>query len=117
MPSDRPKYALGVGNLQAVRDGTLMGYNIFDTVLPTRDARHQRLYLYRQGQFGFLDIGKEKNTRDFRPIEEDCDCHTCQNYPRAYLHHLFEIGDYLAGRLATIHNLRVYTRLIQELRK
>lgn len=128
MPDDRPKFALGVGNPLAIVEGFKLGYQIFDCVLPTRDARHERLYIFEKDPqkadiledkdiFGHLFIGREKYVRDTQPISEYCDCHTCRNYSRAYLHHLFQIEDSLAWRLATIHNLRTYSRLIEILRK
>ncbi len=119
IPNALPKYALGVGNPQAVHDCYQMGWNIFDCVLPTRDARHQRLYILNDDSkkiYSFLHIKEEKYTRDSSPIDSNCDCHTCKNYTRAYLKHLFEIEDATASRLATIHNLRTYTRLIEKLR-
>lgn len=127
MPWDLPKFALGVGTPQDIVDCFKLGYNIFDCVLPTRDARHQRLYIFSQNPekadilkkniHEHLYILREKYVRDNSPISEFCDCHTCRNYSRAYLHHLFRIEDSLAGRLATIHNLRTYTKLIEVLRK
>lgn len=128
MPPELPKFALGVGNPQAIIEGFKAGYNIFDCVLPTRDARHQRLYVFEknpekadilndQNLFGFVYIMREKYVRDNRPISELCDCYACKKYSRAYLHHLFAIEESLAWRLATIHNLRTYTLLIENLRK
>jgi queuine tRNA-ribosyltransferase len=120
IPDNLPKYALGVGNPQAVYDCYQMGWNIFDCVLPTRDARHQRLYILnpedREKIYSYLHIKEEKYFRDMSPIDTNCDCHTCQHYSRAYLKHLFEIEDATAGRLATIHNLRTYTRLLEVMR-
>lgn len=128
MPAELPKFALGVGNPKAIVDCVKMGYTIFDCVLPTRDARHKRLYVFTKDPDNF-DIFNEENITDFvyitderyvrdsSPISDHCDCHTCKNYSRSYLRHLFEIEDSLAGRLATIHNLRTYTKLIEILRK
>lgn len=128
LPDNLPKYALGVGDPQAIVDCTSMGYNIFDTVLPTRDARHQRLYIFNrdpdktdlrvgQGNFGFIYSMREKNILDNGSISSFCHCYTCQNYSIAYLYHLFKIEDSLASRLATIHNLWTYAKLIEVLRK
>lgn len=128
MPADLPKYALGVGNPQALVDCVKMGYNIFDCVLPTRDARHQRFYVFKKDPsqidffkdrefYEYVHILREVYTKDSGPISSFCDCYTCRNYSLAYLSHLFKIEDSLAGRLGTIHNLRTYTRLIEELRK
>lgn len=128
MPSTTPKYALGVGNPQAILDCFLMGYTIFDCVLPTRDARHERLYVFSKDPKD-IDIKTEKQVYEFIHISKDiykndttalsayCDCSTCTNYSKAYLHHLFMVKDSTAGRLATIHNLRMYTMLMQLLRR
>lgn len=126
MPDELPKYALGVGNPEAIADCAQMGYTIFDCVLPTRDARHGRLYNFiadpssidpflTRPLYTFLYINEEKYTRDDSPIATWCNCHTCQNYSRAYLHHLFSIEDSLAWRLATIHNLYMYSQLLSHL--
>lgn len=128
MPPDLPKFALGVGNPQAIIEGFKSGYNIFDCVLPTRDARHQRLYCFTKDPnkvdilkeediFEYLYINREKYVRDQSPISQYCDCQACKNYSRGYLSHLFTIEESLAWRLATIHNLRTYSRLIEILRR
>ncbi|OGE27037.1 hypothetical protein A3H85_03255 [Candidatus Daviesbacteria bacterium RIFCSPLOWO2_02_FULL_40_8] len=126
MPDDKPKFALGVGTPQDIVEGFKMGYNIFDCVLPTRDARHQRLSVLSKDPktldvlhepvFNYLNMNREKFVKDSGPISEYCDCFTCQNYSRAYLHHLFKIEEFTAGRLASIHNLRTYTKIIELLR-
>lgn len=126
-PDSLPKFALGIGNPQDIINCFKMGYTMFDCVLPTRDARHQRLYTFRHDpdQIDLLSVDqinkylyilREPYTRDHRPISEYCDCHTCRHYSRAYLHHLFRIKDATAGRLATIHNLQMYTMLVERLR-
>ncbi len=109
LPDNKPKYALGVGKPEDIKACFKMGYTIFDCVLPTRDARHQRLYLKK----GYLYINKQKYALDFRPISQNCKCHTCRNYSRAYLHHLFKIKDPSAWRLATIHNLWIYSSIFK----
>ena len=128
LPDNLPKFALGVGYPQDIIDLTKLGYHIFDCVIPTRDARHKRLYTWAKNP-DKVNILKEKNlfkhfypdkaryASDKKPVSQFCDCRLCQNYSRAYLHHLFKIGDSLAWRLATIHNLRLYTKLIELLRK
>ncbi len=120
IPDHLPKYALGVGNPQAVWDCYQLGWNIFDCVLPTRDARHQRLYILNpdtpENIYSYLQIKEEKYFRDSLPVDPQCDCHACRHYSRSYIKHLFEIEDATASRLATIHNLRTYTRLIEKLR-
>lgn len=127
MERDKPTYALGIGNPQAVADCATIGFDIFDCVLPTRDARHKRLYCFTKqptaidfdrdrNWYTTFQIDRERYVRDFSPISEFCDCFTCKNYTRAYLRHLFEVGDTLAYRLATIHNLRLYAMLMERLR-
>lgn len=125
-PGDKPKYGLGVGTPSGIVESVRMGYTIFDCVLPTRDARHKRLYVFKEdpkisslnGDFwSYISISKEKYISDPRPISEFCDCYTCRTYSRAFLYHLFKVGDSLAGRLATIHNLRMYQQLMERLQE
>jgi queuine tRNA-ribosyltransferase len=119
LPSDKPRYALGIGNPSALIACARMGYDLFDCALPTRDARRGRLYVF--GDAGELShdrlyIRDGVNRRDRGPVSDACDCLCCRSYSRAYLHHLFAVGDSLAWRLATVHNLRFYTALIERLR-
>jgi len=95
-----------------------MGWNIFDCVLPTRDARHKRLYVYSQNDKGYEYYTPDKSVhyRDSRPVSDHCDCLLCQKYSRSYLAHLFRIKEITALRLATIHNLRFYSQLMENLR-
>ena len=127
-PDDKIRFALGVGKPENIVEGVKAGYHIFDCVLPTRDARHRRLYVFKKNWKKILEEGRhdfyeyiyptrEEFARYKGPIEETCDCYTCQNYSLSYLRHLFKIEDTLAYRLASIHNLRFYTRLIEALRK
>lgn len=129
MPDGLPKYAMGIGKPESVVACARMGYNLFDSAIPTRDARHVRLYVFRAGKaedarldvrgdfYETLYMQDRKHMRDDRPLSETCDCYTCRNYSRAYLYHLFRIGDSLAERLATIHNLRFYSQMMEMLRK
>lgn len=121
MPDDRPKYALGVGSPAHIAHCVELGYTIFDCVLPTRDARHHRLYVWCEAGDGlahdYVYIRDDRYKRDPRPVSEWCDCLCCTHYARSYLHHLFEIGDTLALRLATIHNLRFYAQLMSKLQR
>ncbi|MCL1844650.1 MAG: tRNA-guanine transglycosylase [Defluviitaleaceae bacterium] len=122
------KYAMGIGKPENIVACVKMGYNLFDCVIPTREARHNRLYVFNEEFESARDIELDGNfykyhyilddeyRRDSRPISRICDCHTCQNYSRAYLRHLASIGDGLANRLATIHNLRFYTMLMERFR-
>ncbi len=122
LPKESIKFALGFGKPHDIVTLRKFGWDIFDCTLPTRDARHQRLYVFNNNQvdqdvlndkktFGFLDIGKSIYKTDQSPIDQYCDCHTCKNFSRAYLHHLFKIKDNTALRLAAIHNVRHFTRV------
>jgi len=123
LPRDKPLLALGIGGPLNILAARGFGYTMFDCTLPTRDARHERLYVF-QGEpgpssrdwHGYVQIGEEQYVRDQGPVEAGCDCACCRGYTRAYLHHLFAIEDVLAWRLATIHNLRFYARLFAKLR-
>ena len=128
IPDDSLKFALGTGKPAEIAKLSMMGWDMFDCTLPTRDARHQRLYkfssepknkrdLLKKSLYEYIYIGKESFREDNKPIDSNCDCLTCTNYTRAYLHHLFKIKDYQALRLATIHNLRHYSKLINYLRQ
>ncbi len=120
-------YGLGIGKPEDIVRLTKLGYNIFDCVLPTRDARHRRLYVYNFDSIDQIDLD-EKNFYSFvapdkksflddnSPVSTACDCLACTRYSKAYLAHLFRIGDFTAGRLATIHNLRFYSILMEKLR-
>ena len=127
MPYKGVKYAMGIGKPENIVACVRMGYNLFDCVIPTREARHNRLYVFNEEFETMKDIkfnnGKnfyryhyildDEYRRDPRPISHLCDCFTCTNYSRAYIRHLASIGDSLAARLATIHNLRFYTMLME----
>jgi len=126
-PNNYLLYGLGYGKPQDIVSLVRMGYGIFDCVLPTRDGRHGRLYIYNSDSIGEIDVNKKdfysiispaknKYQEDNSPISAACDCLLCSKYSRAYLHHLFKIGDFTAGRLATIHNLRFYSILMSKLR-
>ena len=106
-----------------------MGYSLFDCVIPTREARHQRLYVFNEGDsspegvrradgkfYKYLYIMDAPHCRDPRPVDSTCDCELCSSHSRAYLQHLFKVGDPQAMRLATAHNLRFYGRLMEYLR-
>jgi queuine tRNA-ribosyltransferase len=114
---DVPKYALGVGMPKDIIRCVEAGWEIFDCVLPTRDARHGRLYTLQSDlSTGFVYITKLVYATDFGPIDAQCDCLVCTKYSLGYLHHLFKVNDLTAPHLATIHNMRVYSRLIEQLR-
>jgi len=130
MPDNLVKYAMGLGKPEEIVECHKMGYNLFDCVIPTREARHNRLYIFNeeydsaddinlesQKFYGYYYITDDKHRRDSRPISAVCDCHCCKNYSRAYLRHLAVVGDSLAHRLATVHNLRFYTMLMERIGK
>lgn len=118
-------YGLGIGKPEDIVRCAILGYDIFDCVLPTRDARHGRLYVYKKGKkinergdfYQYINPRKGKFRHDLKPVDESCDCPVCQRYSRAYLHHLFKIKEMTAMRLASMHNLRFYSRLMKELVK
>ena len=125
-PEDYFLYGLGVGKPEEIVECSKLGFNLFDCVLPTRDARHGRLYVYnfdsiedidvtRSNFYSFYTPDKEKYYKDMSPVSEACDCLLCRRYSKAYLAHLFRVGDFTAGRLATIHNLRFYSILMEKL--
>ncbi len=127
VPSRFPLHALGVAHPQNVLEGCRLGYDLFDGAMPTRDARHGRLYAFRvdpaapgdwlEGDWlSFVYALDEKHTKAARPVHPYCDCLLCQHYSLGYLHHLFKISDSLSLRLATIHNLRFMAQLMQHLR-
>ncbi len=113
LPFEKPRYLMGVGSTDAILEGVLRGVDMFDCVLPTRIARHGTLMTSE----GRLNIRNAKNERDFRPIDEKCDCYTCKNYTRAYLRHLVKCNEGLGQRLLSIHNLRFLINLTEEVRK
>jgi queuine tRNA-ribosyltransferase len=119
IPVEFPLHALGVGHPDSVAACARMGYQMFDSALPTRDARRGRLYTYTSSEglagnwFRFLYIYDDQHIRAAEPVSEFCDCETCTNYSRGFLHHLFKLHDHLFFRLATIHNLR-FMRLLED---
>ena len=121
-----PMHALGVGSPLNVAACAAAGYELFDSALPTRDARHGRLYVWqgdgepapdRQDWFSYLYIADDKHRKSARPLSPYCDALCCRRYSTGYLHHLHSLGDALYTRLATIHNLRYMTRLTERLRR
>lgn len=112
MPKEKPRYLMGVGTPQDLIAGVLRGIDMFDCVLPTRNARNGHLFTSE----GVIRIRNSGHKSDVRPLDPECDCYTCQNYSRAYLHHLDKCGEILGARLNTIHNLRYYQKLMFDLR-
>jgi queuine tRNA-ribosyltransferase len=128
VPAGVPLHALGVGRPDHVVRAAALGYTLFDCSLPTRDARHHRLYRFLPGAergpfvagepfYDVVYILDQQHANDFGPLDPTCDAPCCTRYSRAYLRHLFKIEDHTADRLASLHNLRFYTRLIDGLRR
>src|SRR6266566_2633149 len=127
VPPQLPMHALGIGHPTNVLECARMGYDIFDSAMPTRDARHSRLYVFTtpdslpapgssEKWFSYLYVNDDKAIKNNGPISPYCDCLCCSRYSVAYLHHLFKINDGLFLRLATIHNLRFMVQLVERLR-
>lgn len=112
LPTDKPRYLMGVGDPIDIIEGVIRGIDMFDCVLPTRLARHGNAFT-RDGK---VNIKNLKYKEDFLPIETDCDCYSCKNYSRAYIRHLIVSDEVLGGRLLSIHNLRFLIKLTEELR-
>lgn len=113
LPADKPHYLMGVGRPEDLVDCVARGIDMFDCVLPTRNARNGYLFTAT----GTLRLRNARFAQDTRPIEADCDCYTCRHYSRAYLRHLDRCGEMLGGRLNSIHNLRYFQRLMQSIRE
>jgi len=112
MPADKPRYLMGVGTPEDLVNAVDNGVDMFDCVMPTRNARNGWLFT----QYGDVKIKNATYKNDTRPLDADCQCYTCQNFSRAYLHHLHKVGEILGSRLNTIHNLHYYQTLMQEMR-
>ena len=113
MPKDKIRYLMGVGTPENILEGVARGIDLFDCVLPARNARHGKLYTWH----GTLNIKNEKYKNDPRPIDLTCTCPACRNFSRAYLRHLFAAGEMLAMRLAVLHNLHFYNELMARIRQ
>jgi len=113
MPEDKPRYLMGVGKPEDLVEGVRRGVDMFDCVMPTRNARNGHLFI----DTGVLKLRNASNKTDTGPIDPTCDCYTCQNFSRAYLHHLDKCKEILGCTLNTIHNLRHYQVLMAGLRK
>jgi len=112
MPAETPRYLMGVGRPEDIVEAVFRGIDLFDCVIPTRHARNGHLFV----PGGVINIRNARYTEDTRPLDEDCDCYTCRHYSRAYLRHLDKCGEMLGPRLATLHNLRFYQRLMTDIR-
>ena len=112
MPAAKPRYLMGVGKPEDIVDAVLRGVDMFDCVMPTRNARNGHLFV----SSGTIKIRNAQYKRDDNPLDSECDCYTCQTVSRAYLHHLDKCKEMLFSQLATIHNLRYYQNLMKGLR-
>ena len=114
LPPHKPRYLMGVGTPEDLVEGVAQGVDMFDCVMPTRNARNGHLFT----RFGDLKIRNARHKEDERPLDETCSCHTCASgFSRAYLHHLDRCGEMLGPMLATIHNLHYYVNLMREVRQ
>ncbi len=112
LPAHKPHYLMGVGTPEDLIEGVLCGIDMFDCVMPTRNARNGTLFT----RFGDLKVRNARHRLDDQPIDETCSCYTCTGFSRAYMHHLDRCGEMLGAMLATIHNLHYYLNLMQEVR-
>lgn len=113
MPVDKPRYLMGVGKPEDLVEGVRRGIDMFDCVMPTRNARNGHLFTLT----GVVKIRNASNKTDTGPVDPQCDCYTCRNYTRAYLYHLDKCGEMLGGTLNSIHNLHYYQTLMAGLRR
>jgi len=112
MPESSPRYLMGVGKPEDLVEGVRRGVDMFDCVMPTRNARNGHLFTSE----GVVKIRNSQYRNDLRPLDVNCSCSTCQNYTRAYLHHLYRAQEILSSRLNSLHNLHYYQNLMQNLR-
>lgn len=112
MPAEKPRYLMGVGTPLDIVESVSRGVDMFDCVMPTRHARNGHLFTSQ----GVVKIRNARHTDDLGPLDPACDCYTCKNYSKSYLRHLQKCGEMLGPRLATIHNLHYYQRLMQKIR-
>jgi len=123
LPPLKPRYLMGAGKPEQILKAVKEGVDLFDCVIPTRNARHGLLYVFKNNQqikgkfYEEVHITNSKYAGDFRPLDKHCHCYTCQKFTRAYLRHLFMSQEVLALRLATIHNLYFYLSLMRRIRE
>ena len=113
LPTDKPRYLMGVGEPIDIIEGVIRGIDMFDFVLPTRIARHGVAFT----KYGKLHLRNAKFKEDFTPLQEECDCYTCNHYTKAYIRHLLVCNESLAGTLLSIHNIRFLIKLTEDLRE
>jgi queuine tRNA-ribosyltransferase len=113
LPQSKPRYLMGVGTPEDLVAAVALGIDMFDCVLPTRNARNGWLYT----SAGVVKLRNSRYRSDLRPVDERCACYTCRHFTRAYLHHLQRVNEMLGARLNTIHNLHYYQGLMAALRE
>jgi len=113
MPKDKPRYLMGVGTPVNIIEGVARGVDLFDCVMPSRNARHGHLFT----SIGIINLNNQKYSTDHLPIDPNCDCPVCRNYSRAYIKHLLKAGEMLGMRLAVLHNLYFYNKLMEDIRE
>ncbi|MGN0621647.1 MAG: tRNA guanosine(34) transglycosylase Tgt [Porcipelethomonas sp.] len=113
MPADKPRYLMGVGTPSNIIEAVARGVDMFDCVMPSRNARHATVFTWS----GIMHLTNKCYETDERPIDTECDCPVCRNFSRAYVRHLFKAGEMLAGRLAVMHNLYFYNTLLERIRE
>jgi len=113
LPADRPRYLMGVGTPEDLVAAVGRGIDMFDCVMPTRNARNGWLFT----RYGDIKIRNARHRADPRPLDADCTCHTCQHFSRAYLHHLNRVDEILGAHLSTLHNLHYYLWLMNQMRE
>ena len=112
LPEDKPRYLMGVGSIDYILEGIANGVDMFDCVLPTRLARHGTLMT----SHGRVNIQRAQFIKDYTPLDPECDCYTCRNYTKAYLHHLYKVHEDLGKTLNSIHNIRFLIKLVENAR-
>ena len=112
LPQGKPRYLMGVGTPEDIVEGVAAGIDMFDCVMPTRNARNGWLFT----RYGNVKIKNAVHKADTRPLDASCACYTCRNFSRAYLHHLHRTGEILGSMLNTVHNLHYYQTLTAEMR-
>ena len=113
MPADKPRYLMGVGTPVNILEGVRRGVDLFDCVMPARNARHAHVFTWS----GHRNLLNQKYEKDLAPLDEECDCPTCRRHSRAYIRHLFKAGEMLAMRLCVAHNLYFYNTLMARIRE
>ncbi len=113
MPLNKPRYLMGVGTPSNIIEAVSRGIDMFDCVMPSRNARHATVFTWK----GIMHLTNKCYEYDEKPIDEECDCHVCKNFSRSYIRHLFKAKEMLAGRLAVMHNLYFYNTLMEKIRE